>query len=814
MKGVEQIEHTLHNLASPKRGHTFWGLVIVMFVAFLMIWANHGTWLRSPNEVMFAKSSDGLKNYMTTAWFVQHDSGYVHFGGMGYPFGDHVLFTDNQPILCVAIKWWSQHVFDVRGQTIGILHLFLVLSIVFGAGVIYLLFRKLHLPAWYAGIAALGIGFLSPQYNRFDGHFGLSHIWVLPMLLLLLCRYEELQSRRYKSLLIGILIWFSSQLHFYYLGVSAVFLGFYTLFQILRDRSWRNFWTRSSHMIVMIVLPFAALNIWTHWSDYCPDRAAAPYGFTDYIGRWEGVFLPYNFFPMHQWINENITKIRGLDFEAEAYVGLAAFVFTLWLIFKRRFRLFEPEWEQAAYHRVHKNYLLGICFAAFATLVFGFGFPFSIKGLEWMVNYLGPLRQFRGLGRFTWAFYYIINVLMFYILWNKSQRMQMGEQWIAWLKSRSELVARHFPNVAKWGLVLTPLTVLCWEAFYFQKHKALPLMPSVAQHNAVAASPDHWLNKVDFARFQAFMPLPYYHVGSENLWLEVYYPLFKKVQYTALQTGVPDMGVNLSRAAIGRMVKSMQFSLQACEPPELLSELPDNRPIALMIEMSKWEDVQKKYGHLLDKATQVYQNPELKIMALIPDSVRAWSQEQSLLVLAEERQATFNAGRGFRSEKQPGWYTSINFDSITTSEHIFQGKGSGYGNIGDTTWIWNNPMPKGTYEFSIWTKVDEDMGMTQDVKFLEKSRADGHQVYFRKETLRSEIKTIVNNWALYVLQFEVQEDQSALGIFLHKKDADAPFWYDEGMIKDKNFNLYRQEPGWVIRNNYWYKLPKNWPNQR
>ncbi len=107
MKGVEQIEQTLHNLASPKRGHTFWGLVIVMVLASLLIWANHGTWLRSPNEVMFAKSSDGLKNYMTTAWFVQHDSSYVHFGGMAYPFGDHVLFTDNQPILCVAIKWWS-----------------------------------------------------------------------------------------------------------------------------------------------------------------------------------------------------------------------------------------------------------------------------------------------------------------------------------------------------------------------------------------------------------------------------------------------------------------------------------------------------------------------------------------------------------------------------------------------------------------------------------------------------------------------------------------------------------------------------------
>jgi hypothetical protein len=64
------------------------------------------------------------------------------------------------------------------------------------------------------------------------------------------------------------------------------------------------------------------------------------------------------------------------------------------------------------------------------------------------------------------------------------------------------------------------------------------------------------------------MPLPYYHSGSENLWLVEYYPLYQKVQYTAYHTGVPDMGVKLSRTAISRMVKSMQFSLLACEPPD------------------------------------------------------------------------------------------------------------------------------------------------------------------------------------------------------------------------------------------------------
>ncbi len=810
MKGAEQIEQTFHKIASPKRGQTFWGWLGVLAVAAIFVWAKHSDLICAPNEVMIGNSSDGFKNYMTSAWNVKHDSSYVHYAGMSYPFGDHVLFTDNQPIVCAAMKWWSRHVFDVGDQVIGIIHLLLLLSIILGVGVIFLLLRKLHLPVWYAGLAALGIAFLSPQYGRFDGHFGLSHIWVLPMLLLLLCRYEERQSRRYQSLLIGILIWFSAQLHFYNLGVSAIFLGFYTLFHIAIDRSWRNVWTRVSHLTVMVLLPFALLNIWLHWSDYCPDRSAFPYGFTDYIGHWEGVFLPYDYFPMHQWINEHITKIRGLDFEAQSYAGLVAFLFTLWLIFKRRFRLFEPSWDATAYHRVHKNYLRGICFAAFATLIFSLGFPFSIKGLEWMVDYLGPIKQFRGLGRFTWAFYYVINVLAFYILWNKSQRIQISDRWISAVKLRSAWAANHLPSMAKWSMVLVPLAFLSWEAYYFQKNNAINLIPNVTQRNQVAASPEHWLNKVDFARFQALMPLPYYHSGSENIWLVEYYPLYQKLQYTAFHTGVPDMGVKLSRTPLSRMVKSMQFSLLACEPPELLTELPDNRPIALMIEPSLWEEVQKNYPHLISKASLVYDGPELKIMKLVPDSVRAWSQQQARSVLAEmERVAKYDAGGGWSSEKQPKWYAHLNFDSITSSQHIFRGNGAGEGNLGDTTWIWKKPIPKGQYNFSIWIKVDEDMGMTQEVNFLEKNLTDSHQVYFRKEDLRSWVKTIVNGWALFELLIEVQQDQSSLDIFLFKKNTNAVFWYDEVLIKEKNFNLYRPAPGWVNRNNYWYKLPVN-----
>ncbi|MDX1910399.1 MAG: hypothetical protein SFV22_02880 [Saprospiraceae bacterium] len=809
IKPVEQIEHTLHNLASPKRGHTFWGLIGVLIVTSILLWTKHGEWLISPNDYMLSSTPDGVKNYMTSAWHVKHDSTYVHYAGMNYPFGEHVLFTDNQPVLSSFMQWWNRNVSDISHQVVGIMNLMLFFSTLLGTGVLYLLLRKLHLPVWYAGAVAIGIAFLSPQHIRFDGHFGLSHIWVLPMLLLLLCRYEERQSRRYQSLLIGILIWFSAQLHFYNFGVSCVFLGFYTLFQIILNHSWRNIWTRLSHLCVMIILPFALLNIWVHWSDYCPDRPANPFGFTTYIGHWEGVFLPYENFPLYQWIDHHITKIRRLDYEAKAYAGMVATLFTFWLVFFRRFRLFDPEWETAAYHRVHKNYLRGLAFAAFATLFFAFGIPFAVRGLEWMADYLGPFRQFRGLGRFTWVFYYAINLLIFYILWNKSQRLEISEKIRKWVAGRSVFVARYLPGAAQWSLALVPLAVLWWEAAYYYKSLPLRLHPNQTQRNVIAAAPDHWLNKVDFGRFQAMMPLPYYHIGSENIWYDLYFPLFQKVQYTAFQTGVPDMGVNMSRSAVSRMVKSMQFALPCYESPALLAELPDNRPIGLMIAPERWEETKKTYEHLVSKAQTVYEGPEMIIMSLIPDSVRIWSEQKALAVAAEmEQYGQINAGHGWRTDKTPLWFAHMRLDSMTNSRHIFQGAGAGEGWISDSTWLWNKPIPKGFYYLSVWIKVDEDMGMNHQINIMEKNQSDGRVVYARSDEVRFNIKYIAQGWALFDIPFEVKEEHSIVGLYLHKAKVNVPFWYDEVLIKDARFTLYRKEAGWLVRNNYWFKLPR------
>ena len=786
MKGIKQIEHTLHDLRSPKRSHTFWGFLAVLAVAAALLWAKHGDWLRAPNEAMFGVSPDGFKNYMTSAWHVAHDSSYTHYGGMGYPFGEHVLFTDNQPIVSATMQWWSHNMSDLNGRTVGIMNVLEMLSLLLGAGVIFLLLRKLHLPVWYAGLAALAMLFMSPQYNRIDGHFGLSHAWVLPLLLLLLCRYEERRSRRYQSLQIGALVWFAAQLHFYYFGISALFLGIYTGVQLLLDPSLRNFRVRLSHLVIMVMLPFVLLNIWIHWSDFATDRPANPWGFTTYIGYWEGVFLPYESFPLYKWIDENIIPIRRINGESQAYIGLAATAFTVWLLFFRRLRLFDKGWDEAAYHRVHKRYLRGIFITVVVLLIFACGFPIAIPGLEWLADYLGPFRQFRGLGRFTWAYYYVINTLLFYVLWNKSVR---------------------FKGWKRWAIALAPLALLTYEAVVFQKSKKMSLDPNLAQRSAAAAVYP-WIDKVDFSKFQALMPLPYYHVGSENIWIDLDGHHFRQMQTTTLHTGVADLGVNMSRTSIGHTIYAVQFAMNPGEPPELLDLLPDNRPIALMIKGSRWDEVQKKYPHLLSGATLVGDFPDMKIMSLVPDSVRLYSREQALSISSEmDRLAVFPAGKGWKSDAVPGWFAHTSYDSLADAKYIFQGKGAYTGNMGDTTWLWNTRIPKGEYRISLWIYAKQDMGMTHELKIVQNNRADGHEVNFRHEGLRFYLKTIVDGWALFDLEFTVHDDDSNTRIFLQKHGVREPFYLDEVLIKSRDFDLYRRAPGWAVRDNFWHKLP-------
>ena len=142
---------------------------VVLLSACMVIWS-HFTLLTDPNNFFLRDSGDGFKNYFTVIYHVKHDSTYSHFEGMNYPYGEQVVFTDNQPLVSNTIKFISQNIVDISDHTVGILNYLMLISIVLSCFFLYQIFRKFQIPDIWAVLFAAGIGFMAPQIHRMTGH--------------------------------------------------------------------------------------------------------------------------------------------------------------------------------------------------------------------------------------------------------------------------------------------------------------------------------------------------------------------------------------------------------------------------------------------------------------------------------------------------------------------------------------------------------------------------------------------------------------------------------------------------------------------
>ena len=75
-----------------------------------------------------------------------------------------------------------------------------------------------------------------------------------------------------------------------------------------------------------------------------------------------------------------------------------------------------------------------------------------------------------GLGRFNWMYFYVINVLLFYILWNYSVRFKGFLQKQKTSKGDSSQTSQSLKYPwFRWVIALAPLALLTYEAIVFQK---------------------------------------------------------------------------------------------------------------------------------------------------------------------------------------------------------------------------------------------------------------------------------------------------------------------------------------------------------
>jgi hypothetical protein len=780
VKRSRKIEYAFQTLKSPKRGHTFWGLVTTLIVSYLMLFYFHKEWLHSPNDYLLNGNGQGLGNYVSALWHIQKDSTYVHYDGMNYPYGEHVLFTDNQPVFTTFAQWWSHNVADIRPKAVGIINSFQFFSLLLGVAILFLLLRKLHLPVWYAGPISLGMILLSPQYVYFDARFSLSHCWVFPWILFLLCRYEERASRRYQSISIGFGMFVVAQLNPTYFGIAAFFLLLYTGYHFLYDFSWRNIWRRISHLVVMLVLPFVCLNVWLHWADFVLDRPSLALAHESNPGNFQGL-LP----------QAKVVKMSEMAAPIRTYLGFSALLFCLWLlgIWSKKYafrianiflteekkfiypRLFPKNWNEAASHRVHRRYLYGILLSALLLLLFSLYFPPGQGHASRMPPQLGSAFNIRGLGQFAWVFFYVVNIILFYVLWNTSMRINdLGE------KRR---------KIFKGLLLFVPLILLYGDAFRHQIAERPKVLPNDGLKVPVPNDHAHWYNMAPLQTCQAILPLPYYHSGSESFVLPGDSLTVRQAEVISLMKGIPNMAVQLNRSSISQSLKSIQLLLEPCEIPKILDDLPNAAPIALFMR----EDCSKQYPHLFAAAKAIYSGPEMLVFKMSPDSLTAQLKKKFANVNLEAPSSPTRAPEVFQ----------VDFEEHVAKRHVFQGKGAFEGLMSAENVLFSGQIPQGEFLLSFWVYAAEDACLTQGMSII----LDGKKTY--ASVLNQHLKSIVGGWALIEMPLSITNPLTELQVILQKKGVDLPFNADELMIRPLGKDQYQRQGNWVMKNNYWYK---------
>ncbi len=537
------------------------GFLVTFFLALCCLFFFFGKLLQHPNQVYFGATDDGIQAYYGALYHVKHDSAYWHMNGMNYPYGDAVFFTGCQPFISNPIKLISEIV-DISDYTLGILNVIMLFSVFFCAICLYLIFKHLRLPYFYSAVAAIAIAFLSPQIVRLACHYSLTYQFAIPLFLLLLLKYHQSPSLK-KSLLISSLVFFMAGTHFYFYGFFALISAFYWTFLFFSKKiTMSSLKFVSLNAFIQIGVPFLLFQIIAFLIDNVHDRTNNPWGYLTYISNLAGIFHPYGK-PYEPFYASFIKTEDPYTVEGYAYIGIVASIVAVFIIqrFLTRIVLFQLK----KIGSITDNQILNVFFwGSLVALMLAFGYPFVIRGYEHWLKYVGLLKQMRGIARFSWAFFYIINIIAFYKIYE-------------WLSDKSSFQKKTVMSIA--------LFLICYDAYYMSIGMEPVLnnrIPRLEDTNN-SLPEDKWLTELNTSNYQAIITLPYFHVGSENVWMIRASEIIADVYITSLKTGLPTMSSVMSRTSLSQTYKNIQTILEPYRKLGIVADLKSKKPFLVLV---------------------------------------------------------------------------------------------------------------------------------------------------------------------------------------------------------------------------------------
>ncbi len=751
------------------------GIIVLLAFAFTVFML--GNIVTEPWHTITNVSGDGGKNNFTFLYHVLFGKG-VWFKGMNYPYGEHVTYADAQPLLSVPLSYIGKYC-TVSGL-LTLMWWAVVLSYILGFYYLVKLFSFFKVDFWLALVGAALIIEMNPQLGRLGGHYGLSYVSFVPALFYFTYLYNLHGAYRYiiYLVIVGLVHAF---LHPYYAAVFLIWVSFYSFGYFVSVRaSIRN---KIKHLIPVMstaVLLFGIIALFMRATDPCTDRPITPWGTLNHTTTLKDLFTApvstiWHFLLEKHWVTEHIMEVG----EGNCYAGFAALMaFPISVYFAFRARKKGIELPQNGYQIW---WIVGGL-----ALLLAMGVPF-VWHMQWLLDYVSFLKQFRTLGRFAWVFYYIITIY-------------------AVVSFQSILV--FFKGRSKFGsaLVAFLLGIWCFEAYGYRRVINIVATNGKWEFDHAFKPEDGGLKKLladhHLSRdsFQAALVLPYFSNGSEKLWVNCNNDLGAWVSTNALEIGLtlnlPLFDAAMSRTSWKVAFNEVRFNAGPYCEKQPLTMLIDKRPVLLSVVDG---------GEL---------NPDQSFMLKACDSIGRYKNAVYYIfhpekALANDRQFVDSVNQlvekcsiGDTCLYSTNSWVVNHFDGYPHRLALFGRGAAPFQEESGKELFSYSVQPadcKQLYEFSVWFKLGSQdyKSPSVHIECYNKSGAKLKEL----DALTKESVDIENMWFRDFAWFTIPDSCVTVKGFLYPNDPISYFAMDEMMLRPANAIIVsKSENGKMVNN--------------
>lgn len=740
---------------------------VVLLVSIIIMIGFYFNAFSNINNIIFAHGGDGLKNYYTYLFQAKYGTTFWEFKGMNYPFYEHIVYTDAHPLFSYIIGKLGLQTYGI-----GILNTLMLLAFPTAAFFIHKILKYYKVSNLLAFAGSISICFLAPQIFRLTGHLSLSYAFVIPVMWLFLLKINDNKNWKWPSLM-ALFLFIFLFIHPYLGLILAIFgLSFALIFFLFDRVKWLYYVLRIG---LPIMLPIVLFQFIVNSTDTHLNRMKTPAGFFDLYSSWYSLFYAHHqpFSSVYNWLN-----VQKPLWETWNYLGFFTIVSMAIFIWFAISNFKKYEFKKVLAKPMVKIYLVG-----HLVLLFSFCFPLKYDFFKWIVESLGPLKQFRVLGRFTWVYFYIsgIGAIVFvqYLINNHSKK---------WL-------------------------YFFWGGMVFSMIEIIPVHLGVSKAISQTANPFQYENLSNDQKeiitwtkskdYDAILFLPFAHFSSENLFILGAEKANADAMILSYHTGLPLLNTLTSRNSMTETVLYQNLFAPEFIEKELLNVIGPDKKI-LLVKNKNGLDINEL--KMIWSSKEVFKDSTYRLFDITNDT---WNNpEPYKKLIALNVLSTIDLNDGWRSDTN-----SVNFyyNSFEDRKEVnsMLGNGAFAGQKTGINLIENelNNFEDGTYICSFWYHFNIDRA--DQIAVLEQKFRSGRGEWVAQKSIR-ETNLVVGDWAYVELEFEVSDSVENTKLFLAGNASKKWFVIDELMIRKVGEHaLFKSarldETDYLIYNNYWMK---------